>query len=202
MLLPRQARVGLGRELFQGLRHLHRIGCAARARPQRLRQPRQLALRAVADVGERRRRIDPTTVAHDEPQQRLARMVVALETENVARHAAVGAVAAPDLLAAGPSDFAERPLAARETGIFLQLVGAIERRNIRGCGQAGADPEAVDRRVRAQHRVDRVLVEAAAREDGHIGEPALVENSSHLLGQRDQIAAVETHGAHRDARSF
>src|SRR5205807_6026523 len=140
-----------------------------------------LALRAVADVGERRRRIDPTTVAHDEPQQRLARMVVALETENVAGHAAVGAVAPPDLLAAGPSDFAERALAARETGIFLQLVGAIERRNIRGCGQAGADPEAVDRRARAQHRVDCVLVEAAARGGGDVACAARTEDTAHAL---------------------
>src|SRR5262249_58497964 len=49
---------------------------------------------------------------------------------------------------------------------------------------------------------DRILIDAAAGEDGHVAEPALVEDASYLLGQRDQVAAVETHTAHRDARGF
>ena len=52
------------------------------------------------------------------------------ERQDIAGHTAVRSIATPDLLAARPSRLAGRTFAARQSGIFLQLVGAIERRHI------------------------------------------------------------------------
>ena len=46
---------------------------------------------------------------------------------------------------------------------------------------------------------DRVLIEAAAGEDRHVGKPAGVEDAAHAARQRDEIAGVETNAADGDA---
>ncbi len=136
---------------------------------------------------------------HDRPDQRLARLAIVLERQHVADHAAVRAVAAPDLLAARPGRLAGGALAPRQPGIFLQLVGAVERRRVLGGDEARADAVAADRGAGAHQRRELVLVQAAADEDVHIREPAVVENPPHRPGERGEIAAVDAHGAHRDA---
>ena len=47
-----------------------------------------------------------------------------------------------------------RALAARQSGVFLQLVGAVERRDVGRRGEAGADAETVDRRLRREQASD------------------------------------------------
>ena len=149
--LLRQAAVDLGGEPHQRVRHLDRIGCARleRAQAARGRRSRSRAARAriSASVGD-----GPTRrpSLHDQLDQRLAGLRVALERQDIAGHPAVRAVAAPDLLAARPGRLAGRALAPRQPGIFLQLVGAVERRHVGRRRQAGADAEAVDRRAGSQ----------------------------------------------------
>ena len=145
--------------------HLNRIGGARFQLAQRLRQALELARRARADVGERRRRRDPTAALHDQLNERLAALPVAVERKDVAGDAAVRPIAAPDLLASRPCRLAGRPLAPGDAGVFLQLVGAVERRHVGRRGQAGADAEAVDRRAGLHDLGDGVLVEPAAGED-------------------------------------
>ena len=82
-------------------------------------------------------------------------------------HAAVRSVSAPDLLAARPRRLAGRALAARQTGIFLELVGTVERGRVGRRRQAGADAEAVDRRAGSNDFGDVVLIEPAACENGN-----------------------------------
>ena len=54
-----------------------------------------------------------------------------------------------------------------------------------------ADTEGVDRRARAHQLIDRELVEAAAREDAHLGETGTIEKPTAALGQRGEVAAVD-----------
>src|SRR5262249_27561681 len=150
----------------------------------------------------RRRRPQTLAALHDQFDQRLAGARVILHRQDVARHAAVRLEAAPYLLAARPGGFAGRALAPRHAGVFLELVGAIEPRRVARCGRTASDAEPGEGRARADHRRDRILIDAATGEDGHVTEPALVEDAPHRLGQRDEVAAVEAHTAHRDARCF
>ena len=46
------------------------------------------------------------------------------------------------------------------------------------------------------------LVDAAAGEDRHLLQSALIEDAPHALRQRDQVAAVEPHAANGDAGSL
>src|SRR5262249_6698992 len=139
---------------------------------------------------------------HDQFDQRLAGAGVILHRQDVARHAAVRLEAAPHLLAARPGGFAGRALAPRHAGVFLELLGAIQPRRVGRRGQTASDAEPVDGRACADHMRDRILIDAAAGKDGHVTQPALVEDAPYVLGQRDKVAAVEAHTAHRDARGF
>src|SRR6185437_16078456 len=105
-------------------------------------------------------------------------------------HLAVRAKAPPYLFAAGPGRLARRALASGHAGIFLQLVGAVERRDVRRGRQAGPDTEAGDRRAARQHRTHLVLVEAAAGEDRRASETALVENAADPDRLRREVAAI------------
>src|SRR5581483_1221342 len=107
--------------------------------------------------------------------QGLPGLTVALLGENVLLHAAVRAVLPPDLLAAGPGRLAGRSLAAWEAGVLLELVGAVEGRHVERGREAGADAEAVDRRLFRCEARKLALVEAAAGEDGDVAEAAVVE---------------------------
>src|SRR5262249_18579196 len=150
------------------------------------------------NLGKRRRRLQTLAALHDQFDQRLAGASVILHRQDVTRHAAVRLEAAPHLLAARPGGFAGRALAPRHAGVFLELVGAIEPRRVGRSGQTASYAEPVDGRARADHMRDRILIDATAGEDGHVTEPALVEDAPYVLGQRDEVAAVEAHTPHRD----
>ena len=141
-------------------------------------------------------------VSHDQLDQGLARLIVALDRENIAGHAAVRPVAAPDLLAARPGRLAGRALAPRQPGIFLKLVGAVERRHVGRSGQAGADAEAVDRRAGSEH-LARARPRRVRRWRRCVTSPSPPASRMlpHALGERDEIAAVQPHAADRDARA-
>src|SRR6516165_6751142 len=100
-------------------------------------------------------------------------------------------MASPDLLASGPGRFSCRALAARQTGIFLQLVGTVERRRVERRHQAGPNTDAIDRRFFAREFRKRALVDSAAYKDPGIVEPARVQNPAHALCKCGQIAAVD-----------
>ena len=154
----------------------------ARLQPaQRLRQPLEIARRARPDSasdgdGAMRRPPCMTNWISGSPA-----CLVALEREDIAGHAAVRPVAAPDLLAARPRRLADGLLAPRQPGIFLELVGAVERRHVGRRRQAGADAEAVDRRTGPQQFGDAVLVEPAACKNAHVGKSAVIEDAAHRL---------------------
>ena len=93
-------------------------------------------------------------------------------------------------------------LAARQSGIFLQLIGAVERGRIGGGRKVRADAISIDRRIGLFQCHEPVLVETAAREDRHVGKPTLIENAPHAFGKRNQIAAVEAHAADTDTGSL
>ncbi len=135
-------------------------------------------------------------MAHDGYQQRFAGLLIILESQHVAGHAAVGSKAAPDLLAAGPCGLSDRSFASRYARIFLKLVGAIERRRVGGCGQAGADAETVDRGIRIHHPRKFVFVQPSTRKNYYILQVSLVQNAPDTPRQRDHVAAVETDPAH------
>src|SRR5262249_4042134 len=92
--------------------------------------------------------------------------------------------------------------APRQAGIFLELINAIEPRRVGRRGQTAADAEAVDRRARSDDVRNHALVDAAAGEDGHLPQPALIQDAPYLFRQRGQVAAVETHTGDRNARSL
>src|SRR5262249_55503647 len=200
--LVRHAPIDFGSKVPQRVAHLDRIRCVGIESTQRLWQARKLTRRSRPNLVERRAWLETLASLHDQFDQRLAGAIVLLNGEDVAPPPAVRLEAAPYLLAARPGGFAGRALAPRHPGVFLELVGAIEPRRVgRGC-QTAADAEPVNRRARSQHSRNRILIDAAAGEDGHVGEPALVEDAPYLLGERDEVAAVETHAAHRDTRGF
>src|SRR5215470_4601655 len=125
-----------------------------------------------------------------------------LDGEDVASHAAVGARAAPHLLAPRPGGFAGGAFATRQAGIFLELVNAIEPWRVGRGGQTAADAEAVYRRARSDDVRNHTLVDAAAGEDRDLLQSALIQDTAHLFRERDQVAAVETHTGDRNARSL
>src|SRR5262249_40399999 len=157
---------------------------------------------ARSNLVERRPWFERLASSHDRFDQRHAGLIVILHGQDIAAHPGVRSEATPYLLAARPGGFAGGAPAPRHPGIFFELVGAIEPRRVGRGGQTASDAEPVDGRARAQHRRDRILIDAAAGEDSHVAEPALVEDAPHFLGERDQVAAVETHTAYRDARSL
>ncbi len=87
------------------------------------------------------------------------------ERQQVAGHPAVGVVAPPHLLAAGPGRFVLRALAPRQPGIVLQFVNAIDRRHVGRRRQARADADAVDRRAGSRECSERIFIETAADKD-------------------------------------
>src|SRR6516164_11561227 len=108
---------------------------------------------------------DTAAACHDRTNQRLPVMSVSLDRQSVRHHAAVSVIASPDLLASGPGRFSCRALAARQTSIFLQLVGTVERRRVERRHQAGPNTDAIDRRFFARECRQRVLVDPAAHKD-------------------------------------
>src|SRR5580704_426581 len=194
------AAVHLRGERHQFVGNFDRIGRAGFQLAQRLGQALELALHARPDRIEGFRRLQSSAVLHDAMQQWLSGFVVTFKCQNIVRHAAVGAKAPPHLLAARPGGLVLRALAARDPGVFLQFVNAVDRRHVGRRRHGGTDADAVDRRAGAGERGERILVEAAADKDRHVTLPALIEDVAHALRQGDEIAAVETHGADRDAR--
>ena len=193
LFMLRQAAVDLGRKLHQRVCHLDRI--RSRPVPAGATAPAAAQDRAQRAPGFRPASAgrEAAAVLHDQLDQRLAGLVVALERQDIAGHPAIRSVPAPHLLAPRPRRLAGRTLAPRQPGVFLKLVGAVERRHVGRGGQAGADAEAVDRRAGAEHVSDAVFVEPAACKDRHLGQPTVVEDAADALGQRDEIAAVEAH---------
>ena len=147
---------------------------------QRLGQAREFARRAFADLCQRRRRRNTFSRAHHRHDQRLTGLCVIFQREDVAAHAAVAVIGAPYLLAAGPGDLAFGQFAARLAGIFLQLVGAVERGRIDRRVEIDADAEAVDRRLGRHHRLQHIFVDAAADQDDDVLQPAGIEDGAHF----------------------
>src|SRR5262245_3481412 len=170
----RHAPIDFGSKVPQRVAHLDRIRCVAIEPAQRLWQARELTRRSRPNLVERRPWLETLASLHDQFDQRLTGAIVILNGEDVARHPAVRPEAAPYLLAARPGGFAGRALAPRHPGVFLELVGAIEPRRVGRGGQTASDAEPVDGRARSDHVRDRILIDAAAGEDGHVAEPALV----------------------------
>src|SRR5208282_525667 len=129
---------------------------------------------------------------HHGLKQSLAFKFIGFQREHVAGHSAVRPKSPPNLLSPWPSRLARRMLSPGHAIVFLKLVGAVQRRPVRGGCQAGANAEAINRRAASLKRREFVLVEAAARKNGDAWKAALIENAPDGLGKRDQIAAVET----------
>ena len=72
-------------------------------------------------------------------------------------------------------------LAPRQPRIFLQLVGAVERRHVGRRRQAGADAEPSMGAPARSISAIAVLVEPAAGKDVDIGQPAVVEDARTLF---------------------
>ena len=106
--------------------------------------------------------------------QGLTGVFVGFSGDYVACHPPGGFVLTPHLFAAGPRRLAGRVFAARQACVFLQLIGAVERRNIGRRGQACADAEGVDRCTGAEHFADIIFIEAAARQDAYILETTFI----------------------------
>src|SRR5262245_37755037 len=129
-LLLRHAPVDFDRKPPQRLAHLHRVRRAWLESAQRLGQALEITRGSRSDFGKRRRRRETFAALHDQFDQRRACLIIVLQRQDIAGHAAVGSEAAPDLLAAGPGRLAGGALAPRQPGIFLELVGAIEPRGV------------------------------------------------------------------------
>src|SRR5262249_3513159 len=145
----RHASVDLGGKAFESLTHLHRVRRRRRKPAQRLGQALEVARRPRSNLIERGRRPNTLAAWHYKLDQGIAGLLVMLDGEDVASHAAVGTHAPPHLLAARPGGFAGGALAPRQAGIFLELVDAIEPGRVGGGGETAADAEAVDRRARS-----------------------------------------------------
>ena len=104
-------------------------------------------------------------VAHRGLQQRFAVRGFAGQRNHVAGNGFISMIAPIDLLAAWPRRLAFTSLPTRTPGVFLELVGTIERRRVGRRGQAGADAETVDRRACAAHRQQAMFVETATDKD-------------------------------------
>ena len=90
---------------------------------------------------------------------------------------AVGVVAPIDLLAARPGRLALATLAPRPAGIFLQLVGAVQRRRIGGRWSGWCRRQSRRSARRRAHKCQQcVLVEAAAGENTDSPQPARIED--------------------------
>src|SRR6266536_760547 len=94
---------------------------------------------------ERWQRRNALACPHDPMDQRCTILIVVLYRKRVACHAAIRPVAPPNLLTARQGGLPGRMFAARQSGIFLQLVSTVERWRIRGGRQARADAESIDR---------------------------------------------------------
>ena len=129
-LLPFQAAVHLSGQLNQRVSHLNRIDRPRLPLAQRLWQSLEIARGAGANFSERGRWTHASATLHDQAYQRLASLLVSLDRDNIVGHPPIRTVPAPDLLAPGPCRLARRMLAPRQPCVFLQLVGAIERRNV------------------------------------------------------------------------
>ena len=168
---------------------------AARRAVSSARRPR-------AGLGERRSRCDTSAAFHDRLDEGFAHRVFPLDGKDIPDDAAVQPVVAPHLLASGPCGLAGRSLAPRQARVLLQLVGAVEGRDVEGCREAGADAEAVDWSLLPGRLDEFPLIDAAAREDGDVLEPTVVQDAPHAVDERDQVAAVQSHAANLDAFRF
>ena len=82
---------------------------------------------------------------------------------------------APDLLAPGRRRLVGRELQLGLPVVLDELVDRVDVGRVGRHAELGTDPERVDGRARLHELVDLELVEPAAREDPHVGEPRLVE---------------------------
>jgi hypothetical protein len=101
-----------------------------------------------------------------------------------------GGEGAPDLLGSGEGGLAGRELEDGPVAVGDELVGAVEGRGIGGDTQLGADTRGVDGHTVAPEPLEVILVEPAADEDPHVGQPGLVQELAGLVGERREVAAV------------
>jgi len=162
--------VNLGRKFVEYRGNLHPIRIGLLELAQRFRQTGQV-IRCKKPDGWQTRRSQTAPATHHQDQERLARLGIRFQRHDIARHAAVGIMRAEHLLAPGPGGLAFRTLAACTAGVFLQLVGAIEKRHVARRIDAGADAKTIYRRTRAQHVAQRAFVEVAAGKNDDMAQP-------------------------------
>src|SRR3989338_145393 len=193
--------VNLLRKPVQRGGDLHRVSIRLLQPAQRLGQAREIGC-GVAAAFLPRPGGDARRQAHHRLQQRLARLCIPFDGDDIRGHASVGTVAAVDLLAPRPGLLAFGTLAARLASIFLQLVGAVEIGHVARRVHARADAEAVHRRARGQHVAQQVFVEVAAGEDCDMIEPARVEDLPHLARMIGEVAGIDAHALDADATAL
>jgi len=89
-------------------------------------------------------------------------------------------------------------LAAGSAGIFLELVGAVECRRIRGGGQARADAEPIDGHAISREHGKLIFIEPAAREDSHFSQATSVQDGAHATRVVGEITAIEANTTNGD----
>src|SRR5262249_29804522 len=136
--------------------------------PQRLRQRRELARGMLSDLRKSRRRCDTLSTAHDGYDEWFASLAVIGQRQDVSAQALIGAVTPPALFSSGPRDLALRKLAPWLAGIFLELIGAIERGRVDRGVKVDADTESIDWRFRRRHHLQHVLIDTAAHQDDDV----------------------------------
>ncbi len=107
-----------------------------------------------------------------------------------------------DLFASRPGSLSLRMLASWAAGIFLQFVGAVQVRGVRGSVQFRPDAEAVDRRLGIDEIAENILVEVSAGEDCYIAKLGLIEDRSYLSSFATEISAVDPDTLDFDAASL
>ena len=188
-----------GKRLIHGARSWSSRAARARSRglistgtaacskpPQRRGQPGKGAGRAGAGLGQPGQTRHTPSGADGGLQQSLPWHWLIKQGHHIAGDCAVFRIAPVHLLAPRPGGLALAALAPGLSGVFLQLVGAIERRNVRRGGKAGADAEAVDRRAIRAQRLQAVSHPARRWQRSDALQPRIVQNGAHGAGMRRQ----------------
>ena len=123
-----------------------------------------------------------------------------IKAQNVTFHSAGAIEPSEHLLATRPGGLPFRSLAPRRAVIFLKLVRAIERGGILRRGEAGSNTIAVDGNFTVGKLHQLLFVQAAAGDDPYIGQPAMVEDTSHLHGVFGEISAIDADASEADSR--
>jgi len=107
-----------------------------------------------------------------------------------------------DLFSSRPGGLAFGAFAARATGLFLNLVGAIEIRRVGRGVQPRANAKSVNGRSGPDQLLQCVLVNAPACKYAGLFQPAVVEGAPNLSRVLREVAAVQAHASDSPTASF